>query len=307
MSLGGPRSGDAWRAGNTWRLVARWTVLDVRRSRALWLAAILVAAVGVAGVVIPATIVADSLSSRDALVFLVAPLKVAVSLIALLAGYGVIAGPRTGGQLTLVLSLPVDRTSLVVGAFVGRAAVTLSSVAVGVAAVAVTVPAVYGGLPLRTLAVFAGLLALLALAVTAVAVGLSASASTRGRAAVAAVGAFVLFEFFWGLVPAGAHYLVEGSLPGAMVPGWVILVERLQPLSAFEATAGHVLPAVRDTVQLSADGASANAGGGPRRLADRLDGAAPTYLGPLAGVATLLGWTVWPLVVGWYRFRGADL
>lgn len=295
------------RTGPTWLVVARWMALDARRSRGLVMIIVLFAAAGVAAAALPAVVVGDSLSAEGAVTFLVAPLKLVASLTALLAGYGTIAGPRSGGQLRLLLSLPVDRTALVVGAFIGRAAVVLTGVAVGLTVVSAVLLVLYSGLPLRHLAMFGALLALLVVAVTALSVGLSAAASTRARAAVAVVGAFVLFEFFWGVVPAGVHYLVEGSLPGEVVPGWVVLLERLQPLSAFEATAGHLLPDVQAAVQLSPGGAEAADAAAARPLAKRVAGPTPYYLDPWAGVATLVGWTLAPLAAGWYRFTRADL
>jgi len=287
--------------------VARLMTLDARRSKGVRAVVGLFAVVALAAVVIPALVVGDSLTADRALVFLVSPLELVVALVALLTGYGAIAGPRTGGQLALVLGLPVDRTALVVGAFVGRSTVVLGGVAVGLAVVAAALPATYGVLPVRPLVTFGLLLALFAVALTALAVGTSAAVASRGRAAVAVVLAFACFEFFWAVVPAGAYYLVTGTLPGATVPAWVVLVHRLQPVTAFEATATAWLPSVGSSVQLSASGAQAagpTAGGG---LAGRLAGPTPSYLDPWAGVVTLVGWTAIPLVVGWHRFRRADL
>lgn len=289
----------------TWLAVARREAVDVRRSRALWAVLGLFTVVGVAAAVVPAIVVGEALAADRALGFLVGPLKVVAAMTALLAGYGAIAGPRSGGQLKLALGLPIDRRSLVVGAFVGRAAVVLAGVGVGLAAIAAVLPLVYGEVPAASLVGFGALLALFAVSVTALAVGLSAACASRGRAAVAAVGAFVFFEFFWGVVPAAAHYVVAGSLPGAVVPAWVILVERLQPLAAFEAATELVLPTLDQAVQVS--GAGAEPTEGPRTLADRLADDPPGYLDPWAAVVTLVGWIAAPLVVGWYRFSRADL
>lgn len=291
----------------TWLLVARWMAADARRSRGLWAVVVLFAVVGVAAAVLPAAVVGGSLSAGQAVAYLVAPLEVVVALTALLGGYGAIAGPRAGGQLALLLGLPVDRTALVAGAFVGRTAVVLGGVTAGLAVVAGALSVVYGGLPLVRLAGFGALLALLAVTMTALAVGISSAVSTPGRAAVAAVAAFVLFQFFWEVVPAGAHYLVEGSFPGQTVPAWVVLLERLQPLAAFEAATDLVLPRAETGVRLSAGGAEAAQTVRPTALRDRLEGPPPSYLDPWAGVVTLAGWAVATLVAGWFRFRQADL
>lgn len=290
----------------SWRVVARREAVQIRRSRALQAVIALFAAVGVAAVAIPAITLGDDLMAEGAVAFLVAPLRIVVGLTALLAGHGAVAGPRTGGQLNLVLGLPIRRSSLVVGALVGRSAVVLGGLVVGMAAVGLAFEVVHGTLPLAALAGFGAILGLLAVTMTALAVGLSAASPTRGHAAVAAIGAFVAFEFFWGVVPAAAHYLVEGSLPGPVVPAWVVLVERLQPFAAFDAATELAVPAADQSVRLAAGGTEA-ADTGTRPLADRIDGPVPPYLDPWVGVITLLGWAVGPLLAGIYRFGRVDL
>ncbi len=291
----------------SWRLVARREVLDAGRSRRLRAVVGLFAAVAALAVVLPAAAVEGSLAADEALAFLVAPFTTVVAVTALLAGYGAVAGPRAGGQLKLVLGLPVRRSALVAGAFAGRAAVVLGGVGIGFAVVAAALSVVHGAVPAGRLLALAGLVGLYAVAVTALAVGLSAATGSPRRAAAAAVGAFVLFQFFWSLVPGAVHYLVEGSLPGRTVPAWFVLLERLQPLAAFQAAAALVVPAVDRVVRLSSAGSgSAGAPSGPA-LADRLGRSPPFYLAPWFGVVTLAGWTVLPLAVGVRRLRRADL
>lgn len=288
-------------------LVARREALDARRSRGLWAAVGLFVLVGVAAVATPAVVFGEASSPERALVFLAAPLKLVVALTALVAGAGAIAGPRACGQLMLVLGLPVERRALVAGVFLGRAVVVLGALAIGLLAVAAVLMVVYGSVPAARVVALGGLAGLFALAFTAVAVGLSAASPSPQRAAAAAIGAFVLFEFFWGVVPAGVHYLVEGSLPGPVVPAWVVLLERLQPMAAFDAATGLVLPRPDEGIRLSSGGAAAAGRAGGRTLTDRLAGPPPDYLDPWAGVVTLVGWTVVPLAAGWYRFERADL
>lgn len=290
----------------SWRAVARLEARDARRSRALRTVVVMASVVGVAADWLPAIALGEGLTAERAVAFLVTPLKLAVGLTGLLAGYGAVAGPRTAGQLKLALGLPNARSGLVLGAFVGRSAVVLVGVAVALVAVVVALWVTYGTVPIRPLAGFGGLLALFAGSITALAVGLSAASPSRGGAAVAAVSAFVAFEFLWGVVPAGAHYLVEGSLPGAVVPPWVVLLERLQPFAAFETAAEVVLPVGSDGVRLSGGGAEATAVG-TRSLADRLAGTPPTYLDPAAGILMLVVWAVVPLWIGLARFNRVDL
>lgn len=291
----------------SWRLVARREVLDAGRSRRLGTVVGLFALLAGLAVVLPAAAVDGPLAPGEALAFLVAPLGALVAVTALLAGYGAVAGPRAGGQLKLALGLPIRRSAVVVGAFAGRAAVVLGGVTAGFAVVAVALQVVHGAVPVGRLLGLAGLGGLYAVAVTALAVGISAGTGSPRRAAAAAVGAFVLFQFFWSLVPGAAHYLVEGTLPGRTVPAWFVLLERAQPLAAFQSAAGLVVPDVDRAVRLSAGGAGSTDAAARPSTADRLGGSAPFYLAPWFGVVTLAGWTVLPLAAGAYRFRRADL
>lgn len=169
----------------SWRAVARLEASRAQQSRALWAVVALFGLVGVAAVVIPALAIGDALSADRALAFLVAPVRLVVGLTALLAGYGAVAGPRSGGQLKLVLGLPVRRSSLVTGAFVGRAAVVLGGLVVGLAAIALAVQVIHGSLPPAFLGLGA-LLALFGVTITGLAVSLSSASPSRGHAAAAA-------------------------------------------------------------------------------------------------------------------------
>lgn len=287
-------------------VVARRELLELRRSRAFWTLIGLATVTGLAAVLLPAIAIDGSLPTDQAVRFLVAPMQLVIGLMGLLAGYSAVAGPRSGGQLKLVLGLPIHRVSLVVGAALGRSVVVIGGVIGAVITIALGMQFVHGSLPVATLVGFGILLGVLAVATTSLAVGLSAASPTRWIAAMAVVALFVLFQFFWGVVPAGVHYIVEGSVPGPIVPPWVILLERLHPFAAFQAATDLVLPEVERTIRLSGEGAEA-ASGGPRSLGERVQGPVPWYLSPWAAVGTLLSWAVLPLLVGLHRFNRADL
>lgn len=290
----------------SWRATARREGRDLRAATAVRALLAIATLTGAAAVAVPATALGADLGAEAALPFLVVPLKLVIGLTGLLLGHAAVAGPRSGGQLKLALALPVDRRAFVLGTFVGRAAATLSAAALAILGAGAAMYALFGALPVRGLAGFAGLLGLFGLSVTAIGVGLSASVGSRGAAAVAAVGAFVLFQFFWGVVPAGVHYLLEGSLPGATVPAWLVLIERAQPFAALEAAAELAVQESGRTVRLSGSGAAAGAGGSAAG-ADRLAGAPPWYLDPAVAVGILVAWAVVPLAIGAERFRRADL
>jgi ABC-2 type transport system permease protein len=73
------------------------------------------------------------------------------------------------------------------------------------------------------------------------------------------------------------------------VPAWFLLVQALSPSGAYNALVQVVLA------------------GGPAAMAARLAGPIPAYLDPLVFLGILLAWTVVPLLVGYDRFRRADL
>lgn len=289
-----------------WRLVARREVMELRRSPGIWTLIGLATVTGLAAVLLPAIAIDGSLPRAHAVRFLVAPFQLVIGLTGLLVGYSAIAGPRTGGQLKLVLGLPIDRAALVLGAVVGRVTVVLAGTIAALVVTGVAMRIVQGSLPLEPLSGFGLVLGLFGIATTSLAVGVSAASRSRWIAATTVVGLFVLFQFFWHLVPTGAYYLVEGSMPGPTVPPWFVLLERLHPFAAFESATDVVLPEVERTIRLSGAGAD-SAGGGPTSLKARVDGPVPWYLSSWAAIGTLLGWAVAPLLLGLHRFRQVDL
>ena len=290
----------------SWRATARAEVRALRAAAVVRGLLAVAALTGVAAVTLPAIAIGTELTAEGALPFLVAPLKLLVGAAGLLLGHGAVAGPRSGGQLKLALGLPIDRRAFVLGTYLGRAAATLLVGVVALAAAAVAMWVLLGAVAMRGLVGLSGALAPFGVAVAAVGVGLSAASRGRGAAAVAAVGALVLFQFFWGVVPAGAHYLVEGSLPGPAAPPWIVFLERAQPFAAFEVAAEHAVPEAGRGVRLS--GAGASAGDTPSTGPGApLAGSQRWYLEPRVAVALLVGWTVLPLVIGAERFRRTDL
>jgi ABC-2 type transport system permease protein len=289
-----------------WRAVARREVIDLKRSRGVWIFGCLSIGVGLGAVFIPAVAIEGRLTTAQAMRFLVTPLKLVIGLTGLLVGYNAVAGPRSAGRLKLTLGLPIQRVAIILGALLGRLAIVLGGTAITLGVAAAGIGFLYGSLPLAAMAGFALLLGLFAVTMTGLAVGISAACPSRWLAATTVVGAFVLFEFFWGLLPSGIHYLLTGSLPGRTVPAWFVLLERFQPFTAFQWATDLVLPELGRTVRLSAGGAEA-ASGAPPSLEDRVRGGLPTYLEPWVGVVVLFAWAIGPLVFGIRRFVRADL
>ncbi|MFB6150770.1 MAG: ABC transporter permease [Haloarculaceae archaeon] len=138
-----------------------------------------------------------------------------VPLAALALGYGTVVGAAERGTLETLLSLPLRRSSLLAGKFLGRAATLATGTAVGLGAGGVLVASRYG---------VAVLPAYLHYLVTAVAVGtaflavgvcVSAAADEKAHALAGALVAWVWFVLVYDLVAIGV-------VVGLDLPGWAL-------------------------------------------------------------------------------------
>lgn len=211
-----------------------------------------------------------------------------VPIMALIAAYLAIAGERESGSLKVLLGLPPSRGEVLVGKFLGRSGVVVVGLTLGFAVSGVVTFALYGDLPLVAFLATTALTALLGVTFAGIAVGISAFTATRARAMTIAVAAYLGLTVLWDLLPTGAHLLVTGTMPGATVPAWYLLIQSLSPTGAYNALAQSVLMGT---------GGLETAVGGPL----------PAYLHPAAFLAILLVWIIVPLILGYLRFRRADL
>lgn len=277
----------------SWPTIARKDFEDAVRSRFYWAA---VAAFSLLTAVLVG--VAKFLPGAEATAALGLGIAtefagILVPIIALIAAYLSIAGERENGSIKVLLGLPPSRADVVLGKLVGRLGVVLLGVVAGFVLSGVTAFAVYGELPVGAFLSITALTGVLALAFVAVAVGISAATATRARAMAASIGVYLLFTVMWDFIPYGVHVAVYGRPPGATVPAWYFLVERLSPPGAYGQAIGRIL---------SADG-----GGMTPPLTARIDGALPAYLGDGALVVIFASWIALPVLLGYLRFRRADL
>lgn len=118
-------------------------------------------------------------------------------------GYDTVSSERIDGTLDLVLSRPVGKADILLGKFLGRAGAmavpVVGGLVVGFSLVSFSFEAGVG-----LWLVFIGLTLLLLLAFQALAQTLSTVVSSNGTAILAAIGLWVLFVPFWGLVQAVA-------------------------------------------------------------------------------------------------------
>lgn len=231
------------------------------------------------------------------------PVQLIVPIAAILAASSAVAGERESGSLRVLLGMPVSRTEVVVGKFLGLFGAL--SVGLGVMfVVAVSMSLItYGTVPLSALAGLIGGALLLAGAFGGFAVGVSAAVATTRGSLAATVGGLFTLSFLWEPLVAGTYYAVAGTLPAEPVPAWLLFVERLNPLNAFAVAAGMldagaVYPLRVTFGLLRYDIGTILTGGG---------GTVPVYISDPVSLVVLLGWIVVPLAVGVARFRSVDL
>lgn len=169
---------------------------------------------------------------------LLTPVEVLVAALALAFGYRALLGDRERGELDVVRTYPVSRTTFVLGVYLGRAAALLVAVLVPLVLVALLVPA-FGGVKTGVIASHAGtdspalyvrfvvLTAGFGLVVTAAALAVSSAADT-GRAGLAlavTLGLALVVGFDAGIV---------AGLAGGVVPdGTLRWMLALSPNSAY--------------------------------------------------------------------------
>lgn len=197
---------------------------------------------------------------------------------------------RSSGALKVILGLPIDRGSVVVGTFFARSLVICTAALVGLA-VAAPLGVVMGVYVDPVRLVGAGLLlAVLAVTFTALAIGISAIVRTSTRATIAAFGTFVLFFFqLWAQLPRIALYVANGFSAPPTVPEWVALVDALNPMAAYTYLTGGLFPDLEGGTFVTPP-------------------AEPTfYQTPAFALAVLVGWIALAIGVGYWRFRTTDL
>lgn len=260
----------------SWLLVARRDALDPLRSRSLFVHVALFALVF--GLL---TYVSASRGQSLARLHL-QTFALFLPLVGLLLGYKSIAGPRENGELRVTLSFPHTRGEVLLGTVVGRVAVVTLLVTVGYLA-ATAAYLLQAGVPeLGPLAVAWLFTVLLGAAMVALAVGVSASVRTTNRAVVGVFGLFLLLVLVWSQIPGLIRYVLNGfAAPSGANPAWAQTFLQLNPTTVYRTSVSALLA--------------------PIQIGDAV------YFRPWFGVLVMLGWTVVPLAIGYWRFDNSDL
>ena len=218
--------------------------------------------------------------------FLTLPVLLSIPLVpvvGILLGGDVVAGPREDGRLRLMLGQPLSRTDVVVGGYVAKAMILVSTLLVAGIATLLTSRLLGTPFPVDVLSRFTLLATGLGMAYLGIAVAAGTVIRTTSGATTAKFGAFLLFVVFWRFIPSGIAYAANGFRPLAATPPWVDLAKGFSPSIAFEYLVDAFLEAE-------------NVPSGPTHFDD-----------PLIYLGVLFAWAVLAPALATWRFNTTDL
>lgn len=235
-------------------------------------------------------------------IWLLAPLA------ALLVGAAAVVGEHEAGRLRLLLGFPITRRDVVVGKLLGRSAVLVVTLLVGLVLAAVEIRFVYGPFDLGWYAAFVLAQLGYGLLFVWIGVGISALFRSYARALGAAVSAYALFVPVWEIIPKGVFYLARGQFPGNVPdpfepPAWLIFLGNANPVNGYfslvaELPLSHPLgPGVGGTLHYY----------GRWYWGYSIEPPGPFYLQPEFLLVVMLAWVIVPLLLGSWRFSRCDL
>ena len=273
--------------------VAEKDFRDAVRSRLMIVVAVMFVAFTGGGVLLATTAGESvSLGILGAIGTLRSGTAIFIPIIALGIAYRAIAGEQASGSLKLLLSLPNSRLDVVLGKFLGRAAVVTVAIVIGfvsmLLAAALTVDQ---GIQPEVIVVFMLSALLLAIVFISIAVSVSAFTNSTFAAAIGSFSFFMLFQFAWDGLIFLIRYLINGrsiqNFPNE-TPDWVEVVTVLNPQTGWTQADRWLVNRVADSQEA-------------QQTADAF------YLEPWFGFVVLALWIVLPLVVGYLRFESSDL
>jgi ABC-type transport system involved in multi-copper enzyme maturation permease subunit len=176
-------------------------------------------------------------------------------ILALMLGFGTIAGERESGSLALLMAQPIRRSEIVTGKWVGLFGVLATAVLAGFGLGGGFVLIRSGGssADVGTLLLFLAETLAWGAAWVSITVFLSAFFNRRGTAVAGSIGAWALFNsLVWSL----ATFLIVLSVYGrnfrsfANAPSWLIVTQWLNPNTAYEGLASTTIPGFGGVVSL---------------------------------------------------------
>lgn len=199
-----------------------------------------------------------------------------VAVIGTLLGYKSIVGERESGSLKYLLGMPHTRRDVILGKFIGRAAVVVVTVIVGFAVVSPHYAVLAESPSLTAYAVLVGKLLVSGVMFVAVALAFSAANRSATVATWGAIGLAIVFAFAWDPV---LNIIMDFMLPDdGAIPNWVHLITRLNPRFFYMDA---------NTLELG--------------------NSAPFYLEAWFGGVIVAGWLLIPLGLAYVLFDRSDL
>lgn len=217
---------------------------------------------------------------------------VLLPILALILGYGALAGERESGSLGLLAAQPVTRAQVLLGKYAGLAGVLSTAVAAGVGSggLLVLMNTREGLLGAQVLIVFLLETLLWGAAWMSLALLISSIFVRRSTAAAGALLVWFLFSIIW--VPLAVIIVASTGQPGvapARAPQWLLLLELLNPNGAYGGLVSRTI------------------GGYPGVIGSVVQAVLPLKATAWTFAVALVGWVVLPLVGAYALFRRRDV
>ncbi|WP_226482220.1 ABC transporter permease [Natrinema amylolyticum] len=227
-------------------------------------------------------------STIDLIFALQAPASFLVPVIALVVGYGAIAGERESGSLKFLLGLPHTRQDVVLGKVIGRTGVVAVSILIGFAVGLLGLIAFVGSVSIGHYIAFTLVTILFGFVYVCIGVGLSSMTRSTTRAAIGAFGLIVFFWIVWGIIGQVLLFTTTDFTALESFPDWYHVYSAVPPDNAY----GSAIQAVIGQTQ-------------PTMGTDAAD--LPFVAKPWFGFVILAIWALVPLSLGRWRFERVDL
>ncbi|ELZ02545.1 ABC transporter permease subunit [Natrialba asiatica] len=268
--------------------------LNVRRSKGIWIAGSTYAVFAGLFLLIQRNQLRFYETGREGVIATVSQVNSLgsffVPIVAFVVAYLAIAGERETGSAKLELGLPNTRRDVLIGKFISRSFVMVLSVVLAYAVVvAILLLTSYPVFPGPTLLALFGLMTLYTIAYVAIAIGISAAVATKARAAAVGFGVYFVLNVLLLFTTLGN--LIRRLHVGVF--GFSETPILYQFASQFVPNEG-ILVGIQSITGQSVTGRE-------------LPSSTAFYVQPEFMPVVLCVWIVVPLVVGYYRFRRADV
>ncbi|GAA0682082.1 ABC transporter permease [Natronoarchaeum mannanilyticum] len=290
--------------------VAKKDFKGARRSRTLWVAAVLLGQIAVLlGFTARGYRLTGIETVQSSFRMLTQLLAVLLPIIALAATYMAIAGEREGGGIKFLLSFPNTRRDVFVGKLLSRLGIVASGVVfMYIAAISISL-AKFGVFPAGVILGTLLLTIIYGSVFVSIAIAVSAAAATRSRAIASSLTSYFVLVILYVFPLIQIKNLVRGihtSILGMKSnPDLYNAVQYTSPFLAYRKSINLVLPD-RLQQQLFRDSAT-NAAASTRTQAATTDLNLPVYLTDEFSLVILAFWLVIPLFAGYWAFNRADL